>query len=187
MRTPRTLVAELSRADIGTTFNQYRDGDRAPLLRRRLRSYLEERWDAPLLLVGEAPGYRGARVSGIPFASERQLSGAGPAEATATIVRTVLEELGLVHGVLAWNVVPTHPGDAGSNRRPTAGEIAAASRFLRAVVRGRAVVPVGRVAEAALRRPGVRHPARGGAAAFREELRAFVATDRVFEPVRPPA
>src|SRR4051795_12216108 len=86
MRTPRALVAELSRADIGTTFNQYRDGDRAPLLRRRLRSYLEERWDAPLLLVGEAPGYRGARVSGIPFASERQLSGSGPAEAPAPIL-----------------------------------------------------------------------------------------------------
>jgi uracil-DNA glycosylase family 4 len=176
MRTPRTLVAELSRAEIGGTFNQYRDGDRAPLLRRRLRSYLEERWDAPLLLVGEAPGYRGARVSGIPFTSERQLTGAGPAEATATIVREVLTELGLAETVLAWNVVPTHPGDTSSNRRPTANEIAAGSRFLHAMARGRAVIPVGRIAEAALGHAGVRHPARGGAAAFRAGLRTLTAT-----------
>jgi uracil-DNA glycosylase len=174
MRTPRTIVAELARAEIGTTFNQYRDGARAPLLRARLLAYLEARWDAPVLLVGEAPGYRGARVSGIPFTSERQLKGTGPAEATATIVRAVLAELGLADAVLAWNVVPTHPGDARSNRRPTMGEIAAGSRFLRALLRGRTVVPVGRIAEAALGVSGVRHPARGGAAAFREGLAARI-------------
>jgi uracil-DNA glycosylase len=175
MRTPRTLVAELARAEIGATFNQYRDGDRAPLLRRRLRAYLEERWDAPLLLVGEAPGYRGARVSGIPFTSERQLTGTGPAEATATIVREILVELGLAQTVLAWNVVPTHPGDTRSNRRPTAHEIAGGLRFLRALARGRTVVPVGRIAEAALGQTGVRHPAHGGATAFRAGLRSLTA------------
>ena len=34
-------------------------------------------------------------ISGLPFTSERQLTGAGPAEATATIVQRVLAELGL--------------------------------------------------------------------------------------------
>ena len=48
--------------------------------------------DAELLLVGEAAGYRGARVSGVAFTSERQLTGSGPAEATATIVHRVLHE-----------------------------------------------------------------------------------------------
>jgi uracil-DNA glycosylase len=170
MRTPRTIVAELARAEIGTTFNQYRDGARAPLLRARLLAYLEARWDAPVLLVGEAPGYRGARVSGIPFTSERQLSGVGPAEATATIVHRALDELGVTQRVLSWNVVPTHPGTERSNRPPERAEIDSGRPFLEALAAGRTVIPVGRVAEAALGRSGIRHPSRGGANAFRSEL-----------------
>ena len=80
------LVALLAAAEIGTTYNFYRSGERAPLLRERLARYLDERAAARIVLVGEAPGFRGARVSGIPFTSERQLTGAGPAEATASIV-----------------------------------------------------------------------------------------------------
>jgi uracil-DNA glycosylase len=174
--TPDQLVASLARARIGATFNQYREGGRAPLLRERLRRYLEERWDAPLLLVGEAPGFRGARVSGIPFTSERQVTGEGPAESTATIVQRVLAELGIERAVLAWNAVPTHPGDARSNRAPRRAEIAAARPFLEALAAGRTVIPVGRVAEAALGRPGIRHPSRGGAAAFRAGLAYFLST-----------
>jgi len=125
-----------------------------------------------VLLVGEAAGYRGARVSGIPFTSERQLSGTGPAEATATIVHRVLVELGLEVAVLLWNVVPTHPGTASSNRRPTRREVEAGLSFARELARGRRVLAVGRVAEAALSVPYIRHPSHGGAAAFRESLRA---------------
>ena len=125
-----------------------------------------------MLLVGEAAGYRGARVSGIPFTSERQLSGTGPAEATATIVHRVLVELGLEVAVLLWNVVPTHPGTASSNRRPTRREVEAGLSFARELARGRRVLAVGRVAEAALGVPYIRHPSHGGAAAFRESLRA---------------
>src|SRR5919198_2504154 len=105
-----SFVEELAAADIGATFNFYRDGPRSGLLRRRLAAYLSAHEGARLLLVGEAPGYRGARISGIPFTSERLLTGVGPAEATATIVHRVLEELGLQDSVLLWNVVPTHPG-----------------------------------------------------------------------------
>ena len=126
-----------------------------------------------MMLVGEAAGYRGARVSGIPFTSERQLTGTGPAEATATIVHRVLAELGLEEDVLLWNVVPTHPhrpGEPRSNRLPTRDEIEAGRPFLRALARGRLVVPVGRLAEAALGAPGVCHPSHGGAAAFRAGL-----------------
>jgi uracil-DNA glycosylase len=126
--------------------------------------------DAPIVLVGEAAGYRGARVSGIPFTSERQLTGTGPAEASATIVHRTLAELGLTEQVLLWNVVPTHPGTPTSNRSPTRAEVDAARPFLDAVTRGRTVVAVGRVAAAALAAPYVRHPSHGGAAVFAQGL-----------------
>jgi uracil-DNA glycosylase family 4 len=124
-----------------------------------------------VLLVGEAPGHRGARVSGIPFTSERQLTGAGPAEASATIVHRVLAELGIEEDVLLWNVVPTHPGTEGTNRPPTRREIAAGLPYVERLAPGRRVVAVGRVAQSALGGDCVRHPSHGGAASFRSGLR----------------
>jgi uracil-DNA glycosylase len=168
------FVEELAAADIGTTFNFYRDGPRANLLRRRLETYLEAHTQAALLLVGEAPGYRGARISGLPFTSERQLTGAGPAERTATIVRAVLRELELEDDVLCWNVVPTHPGTETANRRPTRAEIEAGRRFLERLAHSGRVVAVGRLAQAATGAPYVRHPSHGGASAFRDGLRTCV-------------
>jgi uracil-DNA glycosylase family 4 len=163
-----SLTAELARACIGATHNQYA---RSALRRERLRNYLGSHAHAEVVLVGEAAGYRGARVSGIPFTSERQLTGSGPAEASATIVHRVLRELGIDDDVLLWNVVPTHPGTATSNRAPTRAEIAASRPFLDAVTNGRRVVAVGRVAAAALAAPYVRHPSHGGAAAFAAGVR----------------
>ncbi len=167
-------MSALASAEIGDTFNFYREGDRAPLLRDRLTQYLDERRGASVLLVAEAPGYRGARISGLPLTSERQVSGVGPAEATATIVHRVLTELGVANDVLLWNVVPTHPGDEQSNRAPTAAEIAAGVTFARRLARNRLVVPVGRVAHAAFGGAYVRHPSRGGASAFRAGLRELL-------------
>jgi uracil-DNA glycosylase len=164
------LVERLSAARIGATFNQYAG---SATLRERLAEYLQQHADASILLVGEAAGYRGARISGLPFTSERQLSGTGPAEATATIVHRVLADLGIEKDILLWNVVPTHPhrpGEPASNRRPSATEIAAARPFLDELAVGRQVVPVGRVAEAALGIEGIRHPSHGGPAAFRAGL-----------------
>jgi uracil-DNA glycosylase len=167
-------VDELAAVRIGSTFNQYAEGPRAPLLRERLAAYLERRAGARMLLVGEAPGYRGARISGIPFTSERQLTGAGPAEATATIVHRVLRELELEDDVLLWNVVPTHPGTASSNRRPTRREVAEGCELLRPLAEERRVVAVGRVAERVLGGMHVRHPAHGGSSDFRAGLRRFL-------------
>jgi uracil-DNA glycosylase len=170
---PASFVDRLAEACIGKTFNFYREGTGAAIRRARLSTYLESRRDADVLLVGEAPGYRGARVSGVPFTSERQLSGSGPAEATATIVRSVLRELGLEESVLGWNLVPTHPHQPGrpeTNRPPTREEIASGRAFLEPLAAGRRVIAVGRLAERALGASYVRHPAHGGAAAFRAGL-----------------
>ena len=167
------LVARLAGAAIGETYNQYAD---SPLRRGRLRTYLQARRDAPLLLVGEAAGFRGARVSGLPFTSERQLTGRGPAEATATIVQRVLAELGLTHEVLLWNLVPTHPHRPGaprSNRSPTRAEIVAARPFVVQLARRRRVLAVGRLAQHELGAPYLRHPSHGGGAAFRATLSAW--------------
>jgi uracil-DNA glycosylase len=170
----RSLMDRLVAARIGRTTNFYRYGSGAARRRDRLAAYLESRADAPWLLVGEAPGFRGARVSGIPFTSERQLTGKGPAEATATIVHRVLEELGLAESVLLWNVVPTHPGTATSNRPPTRAEIAAGRLFADELAAGRRVICVGRVAHAALGGDRVRHPSHGGAVPFATGLRALM-------------
>ncbi|MGH3132675.1 MAG: uracil-DNA glycosylase [Gaiellaceae bacterium] len=167
---PRAFVAELASARIGATFNQYAESSRAPLLRERLARYLAENAGADVLLVGEAPGYRGARVSGIPFTSERQLTGRGPAEATATIVHGVLAELDLEERVLLWNVVPTHPGSVSANRPPTRAEIVAGLPFVGRLAVGRRVIAVGRLAHGALGGLQVRHPSRGGAVEFRAGL-----------------
>ena len=158
---------ERAASRIGTTFNQY---SRSRLRRERLAAYLASRTDARLILVGEAPGYSGARVSGIPFTSERQLTGRGPAEATATIVHRLLEELGLEERVLLWNVVPTHPGTASTNRPPTRAEVAAGLPFVSKIANGRVLVPVGRLAQAALGGTYLRHPSHGGAKDFRAGL-----------------
>jgi len=166
-----SFVERLAAATIGETFNQYAGSQ---LRRDRLAAYLAERSGAQLLLVAEAPGYRGTRISGIPLTSERQLTGTGPAEATATIVQTVLAELGIESDVLLWNVVPTHPGTESSNRPPTRIEVEVGAPFLAELARGRRAIAIGRVAHARLGGPYVRHPSHGGAAAFRAGLAAAI-------------
>ena len=167
------FVTRLAEARVGSTFNFYAEGAGAEVRCARLAEYLGSRSTARILLVGEAPGYRGARVSGLPFTSERQLTGSGPAESTATIVHRVLADLGLAERVLLWNVVPTHPhlpGEPASNRSPTQLEVAAGLPFVHELAAGRRVFAIGRLAERALGAPYVRHPSRGGAAAFRAGL-----------------
>lgn len=169
-----SLVTSLASARIGETHNQYAE---SPLRCERLVAYLEQRRDASLLLVGEAAGYRGALVSGIAFTSERQLTGRGPTEISATIVHRTLAELGVEDDVLLWNVVPTHPhqrDDPLSNRLPTQAEIEAGRPFVAELACRRRVIAVGRVAERVLGAPYVRHPSHGGGAAFRATLAALL-------------
>jgi len=186
------------------TFNPWRDHDpatdRSPRAAAerlaRLCAHLSTRpaW----LLVGEAAGYQGCKVSGIPFTSERLLlEGRIPriaaprqrlstrerpwSEPSATTVWGTLHALGVAHATLLWNAFPFHPhqrGDLHSNRTPTRDErafgLAVLAALLRAFPRARPIA-VGRQAEAAFAElgmavPTVRHPSMGGAAEFRRGM-----------------
>jgi hypothetical protein len=149
------------------------------------------------MLVAEAPGHRGATVTGVPFVSLRELTArpgllsgdpdgdgfAVPAgthptwEASSAVVWSALAGWPRPLPV-SWPVFPHHPfraGDRATNRTPRPAEVRAGTPValeLIAALRIRRVVAVGRKAEAALAAAGVaavhvRHPAQGGAAAFR--------------------
>jgi hypothetical protein len=192
------LLADLSKATIGVTFNQFRevgadDLPDAPSIRlANLRHYLQERDAADVVAVGEAVGYQGMRWSGIAFTSEFDLLRWGDPyrrssrrprpwrEPSGTIVHGVLEELAAEHRVILWNTVPTHPHERDkelSNRHPTQAEVREGILFaerLIAIVRPRQLIAVGRIAERSLAhyQPRyVRHPAQSGATAFRKGMR----------------
>jgi uracil-DNA glycosylase len=171
--------------------------------RENLRRWLWRYPAAPdTLVVGEAPGWRGCRFTGVPFTSEALLaagnlpgaaSAAFPptsrperrwAEASATLFWQALQPYS--NRVLAWNCVPLHPhrpGNPLSNRPPTAAEI---RRFLPqlfgliALLQPARVLAVGRCAQAALQAVGVpalpvRHPSHGGARQFARDVAAALA------------
>ena len=195
------LLADLSRAAIGGTFNPFREvgpddvPDAAAIRLANLRHYLEEREQADVVAVGEAAGYQGMRWSGIAFSSEVDLLRWGDPyrrssrrprpwkEPSGTIVHGLFEELAAERRVILWNTVPTHPclpGQPLSNRRPTRLEIAAGlpyARRLIEIVQPRLVVGVGRIAADTLGSGAryVRHPAQSGATAFRAGMRALLA------------
>jgi len=186
-------------------FNFYRDEhpeldlpQAAEVRRANLRRWLEHYSRTPRwLVVGEAPGWRGARFSGAPFVSEALLSagklgvcgrrssqGIHPcSEATATLFWQALDGYPEHAGdILAWNCLPLHPhqpGEPCSNRRPTLAEIETYLPVLVELIaqaRPQTVIAVGRCAETALKLAGipavaVRHPSHGGARLFQQQLR----------------
>ena len=176
------LIRDLSLAQLpGDAFNQYAPGDANNAIRRaNLRLYLlamAARAPRTLLLM-EAPGYRGCRLTGIPVTSRKVLLEGLPAlnlfgreagfrdvadvgfervygEQSATIVWSALSDLAALP--LIWNAFPFHPQRAGqpdSNRRPRALEIALGVEFLRRILAiwdFEQVIAVGNVAYETLR------------------------------------
>ncbi len=164
---------------------------------RRLRAHLSI---TPVrVLIGEAPGYQGCRITGIPFTSERLLlAGMIPriasdqsrlstrarpwSEPSATILWSALHESQLAQRTVLWNVFPWHPHrprDPLSNRTPTRAECAQGLSILEVLLSGMAdarVFAVGRHAQRALQELGreaemLRHPSQGGATQFRRALK----------------
>jgi uracil-DNA glycosylase len=193
--------------------NQYAHGIRENAIRRRnLRRYLEEIAQPRILLVGEAPSYRGGRLTGIPFASEQIMLGgvdgrflganrgyrkATPAagrstEASATMVWATIKRIEPLP--LLWNAFPFHPfvhGNPFSNRIPTAGELQAGAPFLDWLLRLfpiDRIVAIGNLAERSLTRLGiahtkVRHPSQGGKRKFVEGMMRLAADARHLDPL----
>lgn len=174
--------------------------------RRNLVLYLQEMFhrEPNVLLLGEAPGFRGMRITGVPFTNTRILQdgidhfglfgpGKGyilPSEApavapepTATVMWRVLEELDFLP--LLWSAYPFHPhlpNRPQSNRTPTTAEAVLGEPFWLALTRlfpVTSVVAVGNVAHRSVLASGrsvpkVRHPAHGGKARFRMELQELL-------------
>ena len=180
------LIRDLSSAKLtGDAFNQYAPGDANNAIRRsnlRLYQRAMAARHPPALLVMEAPGYRGCRLTGIPVTSRKVLLEGLPAlgmfgreagyrdvadvgfervygEQSATIVWNTLSDLGALPFI--WNTFPFHPQQAvrpRSNRKPRSAEIELGVVFLRRILAmwgfGR-VIAVGNVAYDTLRAEGI--------------------------------
>jgi hypothetical protein len=205
-----TLVTDL--ADLPGSerlFNPYGSQDQpgAAIRQANLVRYLSDmqRRSPRVLMLFEAPGYRGCALSGLPVTSERiMLKGIekwdllgegyrrtsdnpqGVAEMTATILWGALVEHAK-QPPLIWNTVPLHPhkpGERQSNRTPTVTEQRMGSEFVGRVLElfdVELVLGVGRKAqrtldELAIDHLPLRHPSQGGKAEFIEGLVAALAS-----------
>jgi hypothetical protein len=198
-----TLVADLAALPGSERlFNPYAaEHPGAAIRRANLIRYLAdmERRAPRVLMLFEAPGYRGCALSGIPVTSERimlkgvekwGLFGAGyhktsdhpqgVAEMTATILWGALAEH-VAQPPLIWNTVPLHPhkpGERRSNRTPTIAEQRVGGEFVGRVLEiftVELILGVGRKAqrtlsELAIDHMPLRHPSQGGKAEFIEGL-----------------
>ncbi len=145
----------------------------------RLAAHLD--CEARFILVGEAPGYQGARYSGVAFTSERLLldgsiprmnrldgrltlespRGGSFTEPSATIIWKTLYRLGIEDETILWNAVQLHPhtpGQRWTNRTPKPSEVALGEPALRLLLQAypsAALVAIGRKAEGLIRGMGV--------------------------------
>lgn len=187
------FIDRLSRVELSErACNQYSrlagDVHGNAIRRRNLRLYLSQLQSIGprVVLIGEAPSYRGGRRTGIAFVSEAimlagvpfrgattRLLGAdsgyrkatsGPrlsTEASATIVWGTIRDTW--PPPILWNAFPFHPfekGDPDSNRLPTAAELEIGRPFIAALIELFAlkqVIAVGNQASRSLGHMGVDH------------------------------
>lgn len=168
-------------------FNQYQDKNILNNLKLYFEWLIQNRHN--VLLIGEAPGYRGCRLTGIPFTSGAVIKSARhkifkeigtqielhkvTPENTASMLWEILDASSPIP--ILWNAFPFHPFKSGvseSNRKPTPSEIEEGKRYLEIVYelfRPQKLCSLGRVGEAILNDlfPNekiiyIRHPSHGG-------------------------
>lgn len=206
------FVEDLARVKVSSNAcNQYSYEANANSIRRHnLLLYLQQMLtlNPQILLVGEAPGYRGCRLTGVPFTSEFILANGlekldlfGQSrgyriseeskrlsrEASACILWKTLEIAQVVP--LIWNAFPFHPFQTDnecSNRQPKGTELLIGQEFLHRLIQLfdiKTVVAVGNTAASSLKRQGidyqkVRHPSHGGKTQFTIGIREAIAPCR---------
>lgn len=180
------------RASKRQAFNPYKDEQ----LLRNLRCYLEYMYHLgsnPIMLVGEAPGYRGCRLTGLPFSScdlvlhsdhqlyrdlrDKLIVEDDTSEVSAQIIWNYFKDKHITP--LFWNAFPFHPYvkyKLHTNRAPSVKEIQEGSWYLKELIelfKPKMIVAVGRKGELALQGlelpmeiEYVRHPSFGGKKAF---------------------
>ena len=145
---------------------------RCRVRRDRLAAYLDERERRADPARRRGAGLSAPASSGLVHLrapADRRRAGRGDRHDR----HRVLAELGAAESVLLWNVVPTHPGTATTNRPPTRAEVAAAECVRGQLARGRRVIAVGRIAPTRSAHY-VRHPSHGGARAFAAGLAGLI-------------
>lgn len=199
------FVEELATMEVTpNVYNQYSyECEENSIRRNNLLIYLKQMYQLKprVILVGEAPGYRGCRLTGGPFTSEHLLMNNIPGlelfgkengyrlaqekekllkEATATIIWNTLLEHNIM--ALSWNAFPFHPhkkDNKESNRTPLKKELLIGQKPLLQMIEMfgiEKVVAVGNKAEENLNSLGipctkVRHPAQGGKNEFVRGIR----------------
>jgi len=191
------LLSQLTqRASTALVCNQYQDPDRLKNVGIYFDYLLTNK--PGLMLVGEAPGYLGCRLTGIPFTSEDviqtsehpffkknhglfKLHGT-TSERTATMLWSILGPNRPLP--LLWNAFPFHPHRANepkSNRKPTSEEMQEGEHFIRCLYSmfgASKVYAIGRVSQQCLSKVFpqtaigyIRHPSYGGKREFLNGMR----------------
>ncbi len=182
-----TLIQDLSQEifDGDDVYNEYAPDNPLNAIRREnLSLYLQEMMvrQPDFMLVMEAPGYRGCRLTGVPVTSRKILSEGMTdlqmfgqekgyrlteepgfenvyGEQSATIVWNTLSDLGVVP--LIWNSFPFHPrkGDnQRTNRKPRAAESQTGAIYLKRVIdffKPATIIAAGNVAHKTLTDSGI--------------------------------
>lgn len=180
------LIQNLAEAKTAPdAYNEYAHNNPNNAIRRaNLKLYLESMLERSprIMLVMEAPGYRGCRLTGVPVTSRKILLEGLPeldfygkhkgfrdtdeigfekvySEQSATIVWGTLAALNVLPFI--WNSFPFHPHKADqplSNRKPRKSETSQGAIFLRQVMSlfdFKQVIAVGNVAHDSLQEIGI--------------------------------
>jgi len=188
------------RASRDQAYNPYKD----PHLLNNLKHYFEYLYTLEqdhILLVGEAPGYSGCRLTGIPFSSveliqnsehelfvnirDKIILEASATEKTAGMVWAELKDKKITP--IFWNAFPFHPykrGNQSTNRAPTSKEVQEGQWYIKELINifePTKIAAIGRKGELALGKIDtgsdvhyIRHPSYGGKSDFIKHIKQVI-------------